>query len=561
MSDAEHFDAVIIGSGFGGSVCAHELALAGMKVCILERGKIYPPNSFARSWRDMAASMWDPSDGKYGMFNVWSFKGIEALIASGLGGGSLIYANVLLRMPPEWFANDYDGTPAAWPIRYEDLEPHYEAVEKMMGVQQYPYEDTPKTQAMEEAAAALAQSRDDVSLEKLNLAVTFANPGEDPVPGEPIKDDDNMHDRTRYTCRLCGECDIGCNYGSKNTLDYNYLTAAARHQADIRWLHEVRAFEPRSEGGYAIHYVKHNLADEGTPKDTGQMKPETMTADRLILSAGALGSPFLLLKNRTAFPRIGDALGSRFCGNGDLLTFALKCQEGPRDNDAPKPMKPYLGPVITRAIRVNDTLDGGHGRGFFVEDAGHPAFFTWLIEELNLKKLAYRMLSFAWGFMRRWLFGRRQSRDISRDVGALFGPGTFSDSSLPLLGMGRDVPDGKLYLDGKYLANTWEIGSSKDYFKRLRDTMADMADVWHAEKFVDNPTYRFNRVITVHPLGGCPMGESADTGVVDPYGEVHNYPGLYVADGSVMPGPVGANPALTIAAFARRCAHRILSTR
>src|SRR5690242_14799485 len=126
-----HWDAVVVGSGFGGSTVAYRLAEAGLSVCLLERGKAYPPGSFPRSPLGIRRNFWDPSAGDYGMFNVWSFRGIEGLVSSGLGGGSLIYANVLLRKDPKWFIRqDHGGAYEYWPVTYDDLVPHYEHVER-----------------------------------------------------------------------------------------------------------------------------------------------------------------------------------------------------------------------------------------------------------------------------------------------------------------------------------------------------------------------------------------------------------------------------------------------
>ena len=181
-SENEFFDAVIIGSGFGGSVMAYRLAEAGLRVCLLERGKAYPPNSFPRKPYDLGRNFWDPSSGLYGLFDIWSFKKSGALVSSGLGGGSLIYANIHLRKDPKWFKEDRpDGGYDLWPITYEQLEPHYERVEKMMNVQKYPlahppYDKTPKTLAMQEANQQIKIG--DNSTHKwlpLNLAVSFQN--------------------------------------------------------------------------------------------------------------------------------------------------------------------------------------------------------------------------------------------------------------------------------------------------------------------------------------------------------------------------------------------------
>src|ERR671914_1462903 len=178
--NSEHFDAVIIGSGFGGSVMAYGLAKEGLNVCLLERGKSYPPFSFPRSPFKLRNNFWDPSDGLYGMYDVWSFKGSGALVSSGLGGGSLIYANILMRKDPEWFKEDRpDGGYEPWPVTYDALERHYERVEHMMNAQKYPlthppYNQTSKTLAMQEAAQKL--QLDESSTHRwlpLNLAVSF----------------------------------------------------------------------------------------------------------------------------------------------------------------------------------------------------------------------------------------------------------------------------------------------------------------------------------------------------------------------------------------------------
>src|ERR671919_2543583 len=136
MEDA-HFDALIVGSGFGGSVMAYRLAEAGLDVCLLERGRPYPPGSFADTPNEMARNFWDPSEGYYGLYDLWSFRGIEALVSSGLGGGSLIYANVLLRKDPEWFVNEAGED---WPVTRAELDPHYDRVEKILAPTPYPFD-------------------------------------------------------------------------------------------------------------------------------------------------------------------------------------------------------------------------------------------------------------------------------------------------------------------------------------------------------------------------------------------------------------------------------------
>ncbi len=558
----DHFDVVVVGSGFGGSVTSYRLAEAGLDVCLLERGKAYPPGSFPRTPHKMKENVWDPSEGLYGMFDLWSFDEFEALVSSGLGGGSLIYANVLLRKDAEWFVKE-DATGDGyehWPVSREDLDPHYDRVEKMMNVQKYPtdhepYSETPKTNAFREAAEKLGL---DWSLPP--LAVTFGNDGERPVPGEPIDEPEgNLHGRTRQTCRLCGECDIGCNYGSKNTLDYNYLSAAEREGADIRTLHEVRSFRP-TDDGYEIDYVVHTDEDETTP-DGRSPSVQTMTSNRLVLSAGTLGSTYLMLKNREALSELSPALGSRFSGNGDLLGFAVDAEEPDPVHGGmrARTLNPNEGPVITSTIRVGDILDDGEtghsGRGFYLQDAGYPSFISWIVESGDLFSATKRLIRFFRQLVSARMYG---DTNLSAELDTLLG-GAFSKSTMPLLGMGRDVPSGQMGInDEGYLTNDWQLRGSSDFFQRLKQTMEDVAHAMGAD-FIINPTWLLKRVITVHALGGCPMGRHENEGVVNEHGEVFNNPGLYVADGSIMPGPVGPNPSLTIAALADRIADRIIA--
>jgi cholesterol oxidase len=555
--ETRDFDAVVVGSGFGGSVVAHRLSDAGWNVCLLERGKPYPPGSFPRSPREMARNFWDPSKGLHGLFDVWTFTGLEALVSSGLGGGSLIYANVLLRKDERWFVRETNGgrAPERWPVTREELDPHYDRVEEMIRPQRYPfdvapYSGTPKTRALRQAAGRLGL---DWSLP--NLAVTFANEGEAPVPGQPIPGSETtLHGRSRSTCTLCGECDIGCNTGSKNTLDFNYLS---RFKGSLETRAEVRTIEPLKGGGFAVSYVRHDPAREGRPTPTRQLPVTTITARRLVLSGGSLGTTYLLLRNRSAFPRLSPMLGKRFCGNGDLLGFVSGARERRDGGRVPRPLDPSFGPVITSAIRVPDAADpNGRGRGFYIEDGGYPQFVNWMVEAVNVPGVLRRAIGFGY----RRLLNAASSRpisNISAEMGQLLGDGSASSSRLTLLGMGRDMPDGTMRLRGRYLEVDWTTRSSRAYFARLRGAMAALASSMGG-RFTDNPIWYLQRVITVHPLGGCPMGTDPREGVVDPHGQAFGYPGLSIADGSVMPGPVGANPALTIAAVADRTADRIL---
>ncbi len=544
MTADEHVDAVVVGSGFGGAVTAFRLAEAGRSVVVLERGRAYPPGSFPRSPRELGRAFWDPDCGRHGLFDMWSFDGFESIVSSGLGGGSLIYANVLLRKDEKWFVRE-DPLPGggyeSWPVTRADLEPHYDTVEKMLGVTPYPYSGTPKTAAMQEAAR-----RGGLEWQRAPLAVSFApRPGAAPQPRLPLDEAPygNVHGVPRRTCDLDGGCDLGCNEGAKNSLDHTYLSAAAHHGADLRTLCEVDAVRARDGGGYVLDYVHHRPDEPGSAPLW-----KRITADRVVLGAGAYGTTYLLLRSQRGLPGLSDALGSRFSGNGDMLAFLVP-GERERIFDASN------GPVITSTIRVPDTVDGGDGRGFYLQDGGYPGFVDWMIDTAQPAQAARTL-----DFLGEWLSRRiRRSEDprISDEIARLVGNGTLSSGSLPLLGMGRDVPDGEMSLDGDRLAVDWTTETSRDYFDRVVETMGGISETL-GTTLRENPLTFFRRVVTVHPLGGAPMGHDPTTGLCDDHGQVFGHPGLYVADGAAMPGPVGPNPSLTIAAHADRLADGIL---
>lgn len=545
----ETVDTVVVGSGFGGSVTAFRLAEAGREVVLLERGKRWPPGSFPRTPAEVGRAFWDPSEGRHGMYDVWSFDGIDAVVASGLGGGSLIYANVLLRKDEDWFhwVDPAGHGYVKWPFGRADLDPHYDNAEAMLAPQQVPFGqpgyDLAKSRVFREAA----ESRG-LDWQPVNLAVKFANDGKAAVPGEHLHNPTypNIHGPVpRRTCRLCGECDIGCNDGAKNTLDHTYLSAAAHHGADVRTRAEVRRIARHPDGGFEVDWVEHTTEDKAVR--TRSLPTRTIRAKRVVLGAGALGSTYLLMRNRGGLPGLSAALGRNMSGNGDLLGFMLNAQSG----GSPTTVEGYRGPVITSTVRVerDDQLA-------YVQDAGFPEFMSWMVETANAPKTAKRAAGVLWKRARAHL-RRDWNPQIGPDLQNLVGAGTLSSSSMPLLGMGIDMADGRFGLQDNRLSCDWTIDQSSKHFSLIRETMETICDAANAD-FKLNPTWLMRRVVTVHALGGCPAAETAADGVVDPWGQAHGVDGLWVVDGAALPGPVGPNPSLTIAAFADRAAEKMI---
>ena len=535
----EDFDCIVIGSGFGGSVMTYRLAAANRKVLLLERGKPYPPGSFARTPLENSTNVWDPSESLYGLFDIWSFKKFEAVISSGLGGGSLIYANVMFRKPDDSF----DET---WPLDPAELKDPYREVEEMLGVRKYPLADvTEKTKQFE-----LAAKRMGLSWDRAPLAVSFSDSKS--LSGSPIEGW-NLHEAHRTTCIRCGQCDVGCNFGSKNSLDLTYLSRAKQHGACIETLHEVRQIRPLPDGRYEVDAVRHLPPNPPWKRDGVRAVPEPVQfrAKCVVLAAGSLGSTYLLLRNRINLPGLSDQLGQRFCGNADYLGF-IRTGKNDGSLDASR------GPTITSYIEKRSngsSAAGGPSNVLLVEDGGYPVLGDWLGETLRLQA-AKRIAAVALTTLAARVTNKSRTR-ISAKLSQIVGDSYPSRSVLPMLGMGQDMPRGVMALRNGDLEIAWREAYSQPAFDGIRQTMNEVATGLKG-KFQAGPSTMLSRMVTVHPLGGVPMGRTPGQGVVDSYGEVFGYPGLFVADGSIMPGPVGVNPALTIAAVAERASSRVI---
>ncbi|WP_413558609.1 GMC oxidoreductase [Bdellovibrio sp. HCB209] len=546
------FDYVVIGSGFGGSVMSCRLVEKGYNVCLLERGRQWKMHEFPRRPHEIQENMfWDPEDGKYGLmeFRDNPDSDVMTLTASGLGGGSLIYANVLYRMPEEFFVG--------WPgeLTRNKLEPYYDKVISMMEARPYPfdtdpyYQNTPKTAAMKKAAEQMAQNPASLSPAEFQLpplAVRF----EGEFPGHQTQ---NSHGAIQSKCNKCGECDLGCNIHAKNTLDLNYIYRArnlksSAGQLDVRTQAEVSKIEYQGDHYKITFHVPQFPQQE-----------IVLTTKKVVLSAGSVGSTSLLLKmkQKGLLPKLNRWLGKKWCGNGDLLGMALNTNDN---------IDPSNGPVITGAIKYSmQNYSDGFRHGMYLEDAGFPIGMAWYLSG-KVPQLAgiKGVLSLVVSNLKKYfckILGIKSESKTEINVGDQFAgaldQATFARKAMVLLGMGRDRSDGVISLraDGQTVIN-WDIDKSDLHFERMREEMKKVSENLGGT-FMDNPLTHLDKIIAVHPLGGCPMGDSADSGFVNTHGEVYGYEGLYVVDGSILPTSTGTNPSLTIAAVAEYIAEKI----
>jgi cholesterol oxidase len=511
---AVNYNAVVIGTGFGGSVAACRLAQAGLKVRVLERGRRYDINLFPRDWNN-PANGWIWQNGQ-GLFDLKPFQQMTVVQSAGLGGGSLIYANVHLRAPQAVFER-------GWPKGYSRaaLDPYYDLVAYMLDIN--PITKSPrglpaKTRLMKEVAEKL-QRRDQFCYP--NIAVDFG----------PEAIHQNKFHADQRGCNYCGECDIGCNIHAKNTLDFNYLKVAGDCGAEVSTQCEVTRIEPSTGGGYKVSFQDH--ANGGQLRD--------IEASYVFVCAGAVNSTELMLKCRDDFGTldgISPRLGYGYSGNGDLLAFAFNTTE---------PFKPSEGPTITTGI-VYDRADGGVDNWFIFEEGGHPKEIAGLLQLLNPRG---NFLGDANLLMMSELLNLLRSRASARIAMANTPAG---DNAAVFLAMGRDLANGviRLHPITRGLDIEWNVPSNLPLYDAETRLATDVAKAMGGVLGM-NPLWRFLHIpVSVHNLGGCLMADSRDGGVTDPNGEVYGHEGLFVLDGAILPAATGVNPSHTIAAVAER---------
>lgn len=515
------FDVLVIGSGYGGAVCAARLAARrrpGVKIAVLERGLEWVPgtfpNSLARFSPISKRSSWLHEQLLYnplGLFGFYSQGDVTVVTGAGLGGGSLV--NCAVVMEPE---EDVFRQPA-WPVELRSksvLRPYFDRASSMLAPQRTPDDRfPPKLKAHLGTAAVLAKRGtwpSDVA-SALPLAVTFA-------------DRTNAQGMRQHGCVQCGDCTTGCNVGAKHSLDMNYLPLAWSGGALLFTQSEVERIE-KVEEGYRLHCTLRS----GRPFDEDR---EVLTARAVILAAGTVGTNEILLRSREADGlAVSEWLGKGFSANGNHVWF-VDYQRSDADLTTNSAGTGILAGVPAKAVgpTIQGIIDFRRAdrplvRRVVIEDLAHPSA-------------------------------------LAPGVGAL----TLADlnRAITLLACGHDTADGEIRLEHGEASVRWPGYGTQACAAEMAVLLDQYATAYggRARPFVPSgPT-------TAHPLGGCRMAATAAEGVVNHRGEVFAtapgpdaravLPGLYVADASIIPSALGNNPLLTITALAERTAELIL---
>ncbi|HUG34006.1 MAG TPA: GMC oxidoreductase [Anaerolineales bacterium] len=533
---ADSFDFVIIGSGFGGSVSAMRLTEKGYSVLILEKGKRFEDKDFAKTNWQFWKYLWLPALRAHGILQISLLKGVMVMHGVGVGGGSLGYANVLDVPSDETFATPPWNQPLNWG---EVLRPHYETARRMLGVARNPKlwkADLVLQQMAEERHMGHTFRTMDVGVYFGEAGVTVADPyfgGEGPE---------------RAGCIHCGGCMVGCRYNAKNVLPKNYLYFAEKNGAEVRSEVEVVAVRPLAMDDGSTTMVENTRYEVGYQPSTSLFKTQSIVhAKNVIFSAGVMGTMNLLLNLRNvkkALPKLSGKLGTMVRTNSEGLLGTVA-----RDSSIN-----YSEGVAISSIYNHDGMTR-------IEPVRYPdgsSLMRFLAAPLIDKNVSVprRILNFlGWAlthpvdfakamFLPGWAHNvtillvmqhcdNRMRFKIGRSLFTLFRTGLVAE----------EEPGYKI---NAQVEGSHEI--TRDFARRTNGVALGSL----GENLLNLPT-------TAHILGGAPMGRNAGDGVVNENFEVHNYPGLFIIDGSVMPANPGVNPSLTIAALAEYAMSKIKS--
>jgi cholesterol oxidase len=551
------YDVVVIGSGYGGAITAARLATAqwpGTKpsICVLERGKEWLPGQFPDRLSDAAHEVRSPVN-PLGLYDFQFGADIGVFVGSGLGGTSLINANVAIQPDNEVFDDPQ------WPQAIRDardasqLQQYFSRVKATLAAGQHPHVDElSKAKLLQQGANGVAGAE----FAPVDIAVNFQ-----------FEQANNHWGVPQRRCINCGDCVTGCNVGAKNTLDVNYLAIAKHGGADLFTQVEVRRVEKNPGGGFLVHYRRRESASSLPEEGTIEGKRV------VVLAAGALGSTEILLRSRQQGLSLADTLGTRLSGNGDFFGVAYNGDHRADvlgwgaypASDRAQRLQPQSGPTLlpgpTIVSRVKYNTNGPVGERITVEDTSIPLLYVDTARSV-----------FAWVIGHDTDAGdffEEHSRRV-RDIGA-FDPRLESGAlnhTLLYLVMGKDNASGQVDLHPitNAVRIRWPGVGNQTVFEKANQLILNHAAALGAT-FVENPLWRFTlfqTLLTVHPLGGCPMGEDHTTGLVNDVGQVFDaggnlHEGLHVSDGSIIPTALNVNPFLTISALTERIAEMLVT--
>ena len=517
------YDAVVIGSGYGGGVAASRIARMGLRVAVLEQGRLWRPGDFpttARARRKTtrltgrAPKLGDPA----GLYYLSVGKGLTVFGASGLGGGSLINAGVALRPSLDRLRK------AGWPDAVVSdglLLKGLSLAETILGVAPVAGpERFAKFAGMRKAAEAAGVA---VQLPSMTISHT---------PGPTFAG------VMQSACQHCGDCWSGCNVGAKNTVGVTYIADAVDHGATVFCESRVQSLS-KTESGWEV--VVQDLSKQG-----GSRRIE---APIVVLAAGTMGTNELLLRAQQRGLKLSAKLGENFSANGDDLVFAsnLEVPVNAVATGFPSKAKPGAAPVGPHSMAL---IDLGDEQGpLWVHDG---TMLTMMAALAPLKDLLKLNVVRAARLLKQGIYGEELSR------------------SQILYVVAHDDASGRLRLQNDHVIVDWP-GYSKAPERmraeqKVKATIEGMGGVFNANPFTMK-AFGGNRIIA-HPLGGCAMGDTVEQGVVAPDGRVFDptkgpkgvHDGLYVCDGAAVPSAIGVSPLLTITALAER-AMMLLSER
>jgi cholesterol oxidase len=516
------YDVLVVGSGFGGSVAALRLTEKGYRVGVLEAGARFDDGDFADTSWDVKRYLFRPEVGCYGIQRIDALKDCVIVSGAGVGGGSLVYANTLYEPLPAFFRDRQWAHITDWKA---ELAPYYDQAKRMLGVVDNPLR-TPADEVMEKVATEMGVAE---TFHPTPVGVFFGGPGQE--PGQEVADPFfGGAGPRRRTCLGCGECMSGCRHNAKNTLVKNYLYLAEQNGARVHPLTTVTRITPRTSGGYdvQVRHTRSKLHRRGSTK--------VLTADQVVLAASALGTQRLLhrMKDEGHLPGLSDRLGHLSRTNSESIVGAI----------APDTSVDYTrGVAITSSFHpdVNTHIEPcryGKGSNFMAMmqtvltdgDGPAPRWRTWLREMWAQRRNVRDLYDLEHWSERTVIALVMQSHDNSITTYTKRVPGTRRRYLTSRQGHGVPNP-------------TW-IPAGNAAVRLMAEVMGGTPGGSIGEPF--------NRPLTAHFLGGCAIGDSPATGVIDAYQRVYGYPGLHVADGAAVSANLGVNPSLTITAQAER---------